>query len=92
MDPGVVVRAACGTPYCCGLVSPRMAFAAARRCLHRYREIVRALEPGVDLYICETMSSAMEARVAATVRNPIIHPLRLRFASWRAGVGWLRRD
>ena len=69
MDPGVVVRAASGTPYCRGLVSPRTAFAAARRCLHRYREIVRALEPGVDLYICETMSSAMDARVAATVRN-----------------------
>ena len=61
-----------------------------RRCLHRYREIVRALEPGVDLYICETMSSAMEARVAATVRNRIIihNPPHCELLRSEWEVGW----
>jgi S-methylmethionine-dependent homocysteine/selenocysteine methylase len=35
-------------------------------CLERYRDIVEAQTNGVDLFLCETMSSVKEARAAAT--------------------------
>jgi S-methylmethionine-dependent homocysteine/selenocysteine methylase len=40
-----------------------------------YEEIVAALAPGVDLFICETMASATEARAAATAAAAMGKPV-----------------
>lgn len=44
-----------------------------------YEEIVEALAPGVDLFICETMASATESRAAATAAAATGRPV---WVSW----------
>ncbi|MFO0997760.1 MAG: homocysteine S-methyltransferase family protein [Alphaproteobacteria bacterium] len=44
-----------------------------------YEEIVAALAPGVDLFICETMASATESRAAATAAAATGKPI---WVSW----------
>ena len=54
-----------------------------------YRQMVEALEPYVDLFICETMSSAREARNAASMARR--HSTKPVYVSWTlaeaAGAG-----
>ena len=55
----------------------------------RYRQMVEALDPYVDLFICETMSCAREARNAASMARR--HSVKPVFVSWTlaeaAGAG-----
>ena len=53
--------------------------------LTQYRRIVRALAPYVDMYLCETMSTAEEARAAATAAQESGKPFMLGWTVDRKG-------
>lgn len=59
-------------------------------CLSRYQEIANIQTAGVDLIICETMSSIKEARAAAMAALETGHPVWLSFTLDDSGDGTLR--
>lgn len=53
--------------------------------LARYRRIVAVLEPHVDLYLCETLSTAEEARAAACAAQESGKPFMVSWTTERSG-------